>query len=142
MHSLNSSERNLANETKETAATVFAAAKAAPATVANHKKYYELLDFADRREAEFAARGLIAAPEKLELLDENGHVIWSQAAYAFLNKHEKAPDTVNPSLWENTKNNHLYGLFKVMDGIYQVRGYDMSNLTLVAGKPAGLCLTR
>ena len=143
MQSLTSSERNLANETshdKETTATVSAAAKAAPATVASHAKYYELLDFADRREAEFAARGLIAAPEKLELRDEDGRVIWSQAAYAFLNKHEKAPDTVNPSLWENTKNNHLYGLFKVMDGIYQVRGYDMSNLTLVEGKTGWIIL--
>ena len=41
---------------------------------------------------------------------------------------------MNPSLWENTKNNHAYGLFEVTDGIYQVRGYDMANLTLIEGE--------
>ena len=45
-----------------------------------------------------------------------------------------APASANPSLWENTRNNHVYGLFKVIDGIYQVRGYDMANLTLVEGQ--------
>lgn len=45
-----------------------------------------------------------------------------------------ASDTANPSLWETMRNNHAYGLFKVVDGIYQVRGYDMANLTLVKGK--------
>ena len=64
--------------------------------------------------------------------DENGKVVWSQAAYAFLDK--KAPDTANPSLWRNAQLNHYYGLFKVKDDIYQVRGYDMSNITFVKGK--------
>lgn len=94
---------------------------------------YSLLDFEDTQEAQFAARGLIDAPETLELTDADGNVIWSQAAYSFLADYEKAPDTVNPSLWENTKNNHAYGLFEVVDGIYQVRGYDMANLTLIEG---------
>lgn len=94
---------------------------------------YDTLNFENRQEAEFATRGLIAAPETLELKNEDGHVIWSQDAYAFLDDHDKAPDTVNPVLWENTKYNHLYGLFEVIDGIYQVRGYDMANLTLLEG---------
>lgn len=94
---------------------------------------YSMLDFDDKQEAEFAVRGLIDAPEKLELTDADGNVIWSQAAYCFLEEYEKAPDTTNPSLWENTKNNHAYGLFEVRDGIYQVRGYDMANLTVVKG---------
>ena len=91
------------------------------------------LDFADTSEYENATRGLIAAPEALELKDAEGNVIWSQAAYSFLDDYEEAPATVNPSLWENTKNNHAYGLFEVTEGIYQVRGYDMANLTLIAG---------
>ncbi len=94
---------------------------------------YDRLDFDDRREAECATRGLIDAPEALELKDEDGKILWSQAAYAFLDDYEKAPDSVNPSLWENTKNNHAYGLFEVVPGIYQVRGYDMANLTVVKG---------
>ena len=94
---------------------------------------YDLLDFNDRQEYGFATRGLIDAPEMLELADENGTIIWSQAAYAFLDEYEEAPASVNPSLWENTKNNHVYGLFEVCEGIYQVRGYDMANLTVVRG---------
>ena len=94
---------------------------------------YALLDFNDKQEAEFAVRGLIDAPETLELTDADGNVIWSQAAYSFLDDYEQAPETVNPSLWENTKNNHAYGLFEVREGIYQVRGYDMANLTVVKG---------
>ena len=78
-------------------------------------------------------RGLIDAPQVLELTDENGKVVWSQKAYAFLDEHETAPDTANPLLWQNTANNHAYGLFEVVDGIYQVRGYDMANLTVVEG---------
>ncbi len=70
----------------------------------------------------------------LELKNEAGEVIWSQEAYSFLDDYEQAPDTVNPSLWENTRNNHAYGLFEVTEGIYQVRGYDMANLTLIAGE--------
>ena len=94
---------------------------------------YSLLDFTDTSEYENATRGLIDAPEVLELTDAEGNVVWSQEAYSFLEDYEKAPDTVNPSLWENTRNNHAYGLFEVCEGIYQVRGYDMSNLTVVKG---------
>ena len=94
---------------------------------------YSLLDFEDTSEYDNAVRGLIDAPEVLELKDANGAVVWSQAAYSFLDDYEKAPDTVNPSLWENTRNNHAYGLFEVCENIYQVRGYDMSNLTVVKG---------
>ncbi len=107
--------------------------EAAEATVKINSAVYSLLDFEDTREAEFATRGLIDAPETLELKNSDGKVVWSQSAYSFLEDYEKAPDTVNPSLWENTKNNHCYGLFEVVDGIYQVRGYDMANLTLIKG---------
>ena len=59
-------------------------------------------------------------------------MVWSQKAYAFLEDTD-APDTVNPSLWRHTQMNHLYGLFQVTDGIYQVRGYDMTNITFIEG---------
>ncbi len=116
-------ELGLTSESKE----------AAQATVEVNSAVYSILDFEDTKEAEFAAKGLIDAPETLELKDENGKVVWSQSAYSFLADYEKAPDTVNPSLWENTKNNHYYGLFEVTEGIYQVRGYDMANLTVIKG---------
>ena len=98
---------------------------AAPATAAANEGVYALLDFSDETEREFAARGLIAAPDTLEITDDAGKVVWSQKAYAFLDSADApadAPDTANPSLWRNAQINHLFGLFEVVDGIYQVRG--------------------
>lgn len=107
--------------------------EATETTVQINSAVYSMLDFEDTTEYEFAVKGLIDAPETLELYNDAGEVIWSQKAYSFVDDYEKAPDTVNPSLWENTRNNHVYGLFEVTDGIYQVRGYDMANLTLIKG---------
>ena len=91
---------------------------------------YQLLDFTDEQEGEFAQRGFITAPDSLVLTGEQGNVIWSQDSYDFVRDTE-APDSANPSLWRNTQYNARYGLFKVTDDIYQVRGYDVSNLTFV-----------
>lgn len=101
-------------------------------TIASNASYYKKLDFADEREAEFATKGLIAAPKSLELWNEEGtKVLWSLDAFAFVKDYDKSPDSVNPSLWRNTKHNLEYGLFEVCKGIYQVRGYDFSNITFV-----------
>ncbi|HWR38463.1 MAG TPA: alkyl sulfatase dimerization domain-containing protein [Patescibacteria group bacterium] len=107
-------------------------ASAKPATVQTadaNNRIYQMLDFSDEQEKTFAEKGLIDAPDILELKDAEGRVVWSQKAYDFL--HDNAPPTANPSLWRNAQLNHLYGLFEVQEGIYQVRGYDMANLTLV-----------
>lgn len=103
---------------------------ATEATQSANAEVYRLLDFADEREKEFATRGLIAAPESLVLTDDNGTVIFSQQAYDFV-RDQEAPASANPSLWRNTQLNAYYGLFKVTDDIYQVRGYDISNMTFV-----------
>ncbi len=105
--------------------------EASPYTAEANEQVYALLDFSDERELENAERGLIAAPQSLEIKDDAGNVVWSQAAYDFLD--QDAPETANPSLWRNTQLNHICGLFEVMDGIYQVRGYDMSNITFIKG---------
>lgn len=102
-----------------------------------NRSYYSLLDFDDETEFEFATRGLIAAPEVLELKDSAGRVVWSQKAYGFVDELEMAPDTANPSLWRHTILNHSYGLFEVCKGIYQVRGYDLTNLTLIETASGG-----
>ncbi len=101
-------------------------------TIDANEQVYALLDFDDERELENAERGLIVAPDSLVIKTDSGKVAWSQDAYAFLD--EDAPDTANPSLWRNTQLNHIYGLFEVTDGIYQVRGYDMSNITFIKGE--------
>ena len=61
-----------------------------------------------------------------------GRVIFSLKDYAFL-AHEQAPDTVNPSLWRQARLNMNNGLFQVTDRIYQVRGFDISNMTIIEG---------
>ncbi|MBR2886404.1 MAG: MBL fold metallo-hydrolase [Clostridia bacterium] len=102
-------------------------------TVQVNSALYSILDFENKKEYECATKGLIDAPESLEIKDKDGNVVWSQEAYSFVDDYKESPDNVNPSLWENTKNNHAYGLFKVCENIYQVRGYDMANLTLIKG---------
>ena len=105
--------------------------EATQTTIDSQARVRALLDFEDEREREFAQRGLIAAPEELEIKDETGKFVWSQKAYDFLN--QEAPDSANPSLWRHTQMNNIYGLFEVTEGIYQVRGYDMTNITFVEG---------
>ncbi len=102
-------------------------------TAEANQSVYDQLDFDDTQEQEFAERGLIAKPDSLEITDEEGNVVWSQDDYDFLDETEEAPDTANPSLWRHTGLNHNYGLFEVADGIYQVRGYDISNITFIEG---------
>src|SRR5215813_14229414 len=78
-----------------------------------------------------AARGFIATLPDALVTGPNGNVVWSQKDYAFLEK--AAPDTVNPSLWRQAQLNHQHGLFKVVEGVYQVRGIDLSNMTILEG---------
>ena len=119
-----------AEKSSDTAAVFNAETKSATqSTIEVNRQVYDFLNFEDTSELENAERGFIAAPDTLNLRGENGRTVWTQDAYAFLDKD--APDTANPSLWRNTQLNHIYGLFKVTDGIYQVRGYDISNITFV-----------
>ncbi|WP_420008959.1 alkyl/aryl-sulfatase [Xanthomonas sacchari] len=87
------------------------------------------LDFSDRADFAAAQRGLIAPFDGI-IRGENGQVIWDMQSYAFL-QDEIAPDTVNPSLWRQERLNRIAGLFKVTDHVYQVRGLDLSNMTII-----------
>lgn len=78
-----------------------------------------------------AEKGLIAQPSG-QVLGADGSVVWDFDSFAFLKG--EAPDTVNPLLWKQAQLNSIAGLFKVTDGIYQVRGFDLSNMTLIEGK--------
>lgn len=99
-------------------------------TAGINAEVYQLLDFDDEREGEAAAQGFVTAPESLVIKDEAGNAVWSQDVWDFV-RDEDAPDSANPSLWRNTRYNARYGLFKVTEDIYQVRGYDVSNMTFV-----------
>ena len=115
------------------------ALKAKPAsqqTVEKNKAWYSRLDFNDSTELENANRGLIAATPDLVISNAAGEV-WNMADFKFVHNDEPAAPTVNPSLWRNTQCNAKAGLFKVCEGIYQVRGYDMANMTFIKTKNNG-----
>ncbi len=81
-----------------------------------------------------AARGLIAAaPDDLQIVNDKGRVIWSLADYAFLRESDEAPPSVHPALWRIARLNMNAGLYELADGVYQVRGYDISNMALIEG---------
>jgi len=89
-----------------------------------------VLDFSNRADFVAAERGFIATLEN-DITDADGNPVYSPAAYDFLKAD--APATVNPSLWRQSQLNAKHGLFEVVDGIYQVRGFDLSNMTLIRG---------
>ena len=87
-------------------------------------------DWQDRQDFEFAARGLIHRPNDPGIVDADGRVVWHHAAFeAFL--HGDAPECVHPSLWRHALLNNFRGLFKVTDGVYQVRGESLANVTFI-----------
>lgn len=102
-------------------------------TIAANKAVLAELPFDDRSDFDLATKGLIASPDSFELKRaDSGKVIWSQDRYEFL-RDKPAPDSVNPSLWRQSQLNAINGLFKVEEGIYQLRGFDLANMTLIEG---------
>jgi len=85
--------------------------------------------FHDTTDFEDADRGLIGSLVPGVVKADDGRVVWDNDAYAFLDAD--CPDTANPSLWRQSQLCAKQGLYEVTDGIYQVRGLDLSNMTLV-----------
>jgi alkyl sulfatase BDS1-like metallo-beta-lactamase superfamily hydrolase len=85
----------------------------------------------DKQDFEDATRGLMAQLKDPIVKAADGRVVWNTQRYEFVKGDP--PATVNPSLWREQKLNTAAGLFKVVDGVYQIRGYDMANMTLVEG---------
>ncbi|HSF79546.1 MAG TPA: alkyl sulfatase dimerization domain-containing protein [Steroidobacteraceae bacterium] len=91
------------------------------------------LPFADRRDFEEAKRGFIAAPAYRRIMAEAGNVAWDMGSYEFL-LQGKDFDSVNPSLQRQAILNMAYGLYEVVPGrIYQVRGFDLANISFIKG---------
>ncbi len=101
-------------------------------TCAHNRSFLDTLPFGDRADFEDARRGFIGTLPKVEFRNAEGRVIYSLEDYAFL-AGEQAPNTVNPSLWRQARLNMANGLFQVTDRIYQVRGFDISNMTIIEG---------
>ena len=100
-------------------------------TKAAHEKVLDRLPFENTEDFDLATRGLLAKPEALVIKDAEGRVVWDMTNLDYLDG--KRPDTVNPSLWRQARLNAIHGLFEVTEGIYQVRGYDLANVTFIAG---------
>jgi len=105
----------------------------APAAVieAAHRAHMPSLPFGDDADFRNADRGFLAALSPCVITAADGRVVWDNDSYAFLDG--PAPSSVHPSLWRQSTLNAKQGLFEVVPGIYQVRGFDISNITFIEG---------
>ncbi|EKO3931008.1 MBL fold metallo-hydrolase [Vibrio fluvialis] len=107
---------------------------ATQATIDANNSVKQSLPFSDKKDFDNAQKGLIAKQDVVTIKNEKGDVVWDLEQYKkYITLNNPAPDSVNPSLWRNAQLNMINGLFEVTDGIYQVRGYDLSNITFVKG---------
>jgi alkyl sulfatase BDS1-like metallo-beta-lactamase superfamily hydrolase len=96
-----------------------------------HRAATEALPFADVQDFEDARRGFVGTVDPLRIEAADGRVVWDMGAYAALG--EDPPPTAHPSLWRQARLLAIHGLFEVAPGIYQVRGFDLSNMHLIEG---------
>ncbi|MGC4082253.1 MAG: MBL fold metallo-hydrolase [Vicinamibacterales bacterium] len=95
---------------------------AEPGVAARNRQVLSELPFADRQDFDDAMRGFVATVPDSATPDGSASL------------QDSAPDTVNPSLWRLAQLNAIHGLFKVVDGMYQVRGFSLANMTIVEGR--------
>ena len=105
---------------------------ATEATAAVNASVAESLDIDNQRDFEDATRGLIASANPLIIRMDDGTVVWDSSSYEFV--EGDAPASVNPSLWRQAKLNNIHGLFEVTEGVYQIRGFDLSNMSIIVGE--------
>ena len=105
--------------------------EATEATKAAHAEVADRLNLDDTADRDAATRGFLARIEEDAILNPNGSVAWDVRQFDFL--QGPAPATVNPSLWRQSALGAIHGLFRIADGVYQVRGYDLANMTLIEG---------
>ncbi|QYJ81646.1 alkyl/aryl-sulfatase [Shewanella aegiceratis] len=114
-----------------------AATQAKPATPHTQKANAAVLKelpFQDKQDFENAKRGFMAKPDVVTIKDAKGNVVWDLEQYkTYIADDKSAPDTVNPSLWRNAQLGMHHGLYQVTEGIYQIRGFDLTNITFIKG---------
>jgi len=108
-----------------------ATSEALPPTLEANRQFAQALKLDDPQDFEDAARGLVARASG-KITGADGAVLADLDAWGFIDG--PAPPTVNPSLWRHARLNAQVGLFKVTDGIHQLRGFDIANMTLIDGK--------
>ena len=107
---------------------------ATAATQQANNLLYNQLPFSDNTDFTDAHKGFVAPIPQDVIKGEKGNVIWDPQQYAFIKEGDKAPDTVNPSLWRQAQLINISGLFEVTEGVYQIRNLDLSNMTIIEGK--------
>ena len=107
--------------------------EASDGTLDANRKLAASLAWEDDQDFEFARRGFIARRDSTVIHNDSGQAVWNMDQFAYQAPDAPAPDTVNPSLWRQARLNSQHGLFKVTNRIFQVRGYDLSNLSLIEG---------
>jgi alkyl sulfatase BDS1-like metallo-beta-lactamase superfamily hydrolase len=85
----------------------------------------------DGLDFEEATRGLVARFEPARVEDDRGRVVWELESYGFLDGER--PDSAHPSLWRLARLNRIAGLFELCPGLYQLRGFDLSNMHVIEG---------
>src|SRR5215831_4861474 len=105
---------------------------ASHAVIAQHEAMLKALPFDDTADFDDAARGFLGTIENARITSPQGRLVFSLEPYGFLSDTEP-PTTVNPSLWRQARLNMQHGLFEVVPGVYQVRGFDIANMTLIEG---------
>lgn len=105
---------------------------ASPATRTAQAATYAGLPSEGTRDAAHATRGFLATRSDPVILNATGQPVWNLAAYDFVSG--PSPDTVNPSLWRHMIHLRHHGLYQVTPNVWQVRGFDLANMTIVKGQ--------
>lgn len=123
-----------ASQTQAQPAASSAHLPASAATADQQTALRASLPFADQRDFEESQRGFIAAPDYRQILGAAGNVVWDIGRYDFLLDGQDY-DSIHPSLQRQATLNMNYGLYEVVpDFAYQIRGYDLANMTLIKGE--------
>jgi alkyl sulfatase BDS1-like metallo-beta-lactamase superfamily hydrolase len=112
----------------------YAPKDATPLTASVNREAVSLYDMDDRQDFVDADRGFIAEIPGGRTSRADGTVVLDQAEFDFLRRDGAVPDTVNPSLWRQSQLITRAGLYKVVDGLFQVRNSDIANLSIVEGE--------
>lgn len=102
-------------------------------TIARNRALAETLPFFNGADFQNVSRGFLGTRPDAAIRNTSGRIVWTMEPFGFQADDAPPPDSVNPSLWRQARLNLVHGLFKVTEGIYQVRGFDLSNITFVEG---------
>lgn len=103
-----------------------------PLTLRANAELTKTLPLADRQDFDDAMRGFIGTTPDALVSGTGPRPVWTMKPFDFL-KRDEATDSVNPSLWRQAQLNAIHGLFNVTERVYQVRGFDIANMTIVEG---------